>query len=235
MRLFFVIFVLVGILQAGPEDREIWVIEQEFVKFGKKDAYEVAKKRWIADFEQFTAHRAPTIVGLENGSDNEYFYLIPLSNFAEIDSYRKQERDFKTSSGGSNRMIESQVINSLLNFKVLTIHQYKVACSYCRPSLSMLKAPKVSYEIYTLNPGSEEAFEQMLIEKVSEAVKEKSQACWRVWKMLFGAEVPKYTIAYFSSGEDPSHIQLVDASMNDVIRRKQEGKAVVRPELCISR
>lgn len=230
MKLFCAIFAMVGIFSAGPEDREIWIVEQEFAKFGKKEAYVAAKKKWIADFEQFTAHRAPTMIGLEDSNDNEYFYLIPLNNFAEIDSYRKQQRDFKTSLATPDRMIQAQVMNSLLNFKVLTIHQYKAECSYCPLSFT----PKVSYEIYTLNPGGEEPFEQMLIEKVAAALKKKSKGCWRVWKMICGAEIPKYIIAYFSSEEEPFDTQLVDPSINDIIRRKQEGKAVVKPELCIS-
>jgi len=234
MRLFYSILALIGALQAGPEDREIWVVEQEFAKFGKKEAYETAKKKWVADFEQFTAHRAPSMIGLEDSNDNEYFYLIPLNNFAEIDSYRKQQRDFKASLATPDRMIQTQVMNSLLNFKVLTIHQYKAECSYCPSSPNMLKTPKVSYEIYTLNPEGEEPFEQMLIQKVTESLKKNSKGCWRVWKMLFGAETPKYTIAYFSSEEESFDIHLVDPAMNDIIRRKQEGKAVVRPELCIS-
>jgi hypothetical protein len=234
MKRFLPVLLALGALYAGPEDKEIWVVEQEFAKFGRKEAFEEAKKKWIADFEKFTAHRAPYMIGLEDAADNEYLFLIPFNNFAEIDSYRKQLRDYKASLSAPNRMVENQMLNSLINYKILTIHQYKAECSYCPSSRNMLKTPKVSYTVVTLLPGGEDPFEQMLIQKTAQAVKKNSKECWRVWKTLIGAELPKYIVARFLMAEEEVQIELIDPSMNEIIRRRQDGQAAVRPELCIS-
>lgn len=226
MKIFLCLFIALGVLWAGPEDREIWVIEQEFIKFGRKEAFETAKKKWIADFKKSNAGRTPDIIGLEDGSDNEYLFLMPFKNFAEIDSFRKQLRNY-------NGMVETQVLKGLINFKVLTIHQYKASCSYTPSSVSIMNSPQFSYEIVSLEPGSEEAFEQMLIQKASDAVKKKSKQSWRVWKTVAGAELPKYIVAWIKKSKEKARESLIDPNMNEFIRRKQEGKAVVKPELCL--
>lgn len=227
MRLLLTFFFIFSHLLADSQEGEIWIIEQEFVKLGKKEIYEATKKKWLADFEKFMAKEIPSIFCFEEGGDNEYFYLIPLSNFAQIDTYYRQQREFNRKG--------AQTLNSLLNFKVFTIHQYKAECSYCPSSPDMFATPKVDYEVYTLVSGGEEVFEQMLAQKAAKAVKKKSKACWRVWKMVFGAEIPKYVIAHFTKEEESIEPQLIDPSLSDIIRRKQQGKAVIKPVLSTSR
>ena len=174
------------------------------------------------------------MIGLEESEESEYIFLIPLENFGEIDPFFKQQLDYQFSLSMLGWMIETQTLNSLINFKILTIHQYKRECSYCASFPNMLLKPRVSYEILNLNPGTEELFEQGLLQKVSEALKLNPQECWRVWKTMIGVEFPKYIIVHFMTAQEEVQAQLVDSSLNKIIRRKHSGKAVVKPELSIS-
>lgn len=214
-------------LYGGPEDREVWLLEQEVLKLGKKEVYEHAKEGWFEDFEQSAKLNTPTIIGIDDLDSSQYFYLIPFQNFTDIDAYRKQLKDFRFTVSSEKWLAQQQTIASTLGARFALIFQYKPECS--SEPVSFFQNPKLKLSIFSVAIGQDEAFEQSLIQKAAAVLKSGKKESWRVFKLLYGSDLPKYLICSFGEEE----IDLVDSALKEMVVRERSFSGLVRPELSI--
>ncbi len=206
--------------------QEFMLAEQEFVKFGKKELYEQEKQSWLKEFKK----NAPPICAVFDRDSSQYLYLTPMDSYGDMDDYFQRKREFK----------ESLAMDSTLNFRVLTFHQYLPSCSYgVEKGLSTFFAkPYLHYHIYGVAPGSEASFEQRLEQMVLTYKQKKSSATWGVWKVIFGSDTPKYVVCLFAKNKESLDKQVkdlafVDQQMHDILRRDREGNAEVKSALSL--
>jgi len=211
----------------------VWMIEQELVKLGKNEAYVTAKKDWLAKFEKQSSPETPFMVAAEESGSNQYLYLFPLQSISGADDLRKKYRAFRRAVPAGDRLVQEQLLDSLVNVRVRSLHEYKEELSYA--SGSFLSTPHIHYTVYSLAPGTEEAFEQCLIRNVAEAFQKKEPTPWRVWKMIFGGDVPKYVVCFFAASKEALNIpDIIEPGLEMAIRKKQEGDAVLVPGLSLT-
>jgi len=218
---------------------DIWLVHQDFFSIGKRDVYEALWKVWLEQLTQLSATReVPPIITMQAKGTPEYIALIPLGNFAALDGFYALNEALKNQAGQELWTKQQEALSSTLNFQVLSLHQFLPACS-CLPgesNISIMNRPFVQYFVYSIEPGQGKQFEQFLQRKAKEHLDKKTQTCWRVWKVLFGGDVPKYILTIFSQreeslSEDIKKMDIIDSSMEKILRREKEGKAILRRDL----
>ncbi len=226
-------------VQKGDALSDIWLIQQNFFSLGKRDVYEALWKVWLQQLTQLSKERAvPPIITLEAKGIPEYIAMIPLGNFSALDSFYALNEALKKQVGPELWMKQQEALGSTMNFQVLSLHQFLPMCSClpCDVNISIMNRPFLYYFVYAIEPGQGKSFEGLLQRKAKEHLDKKNQVCWRVWKVLFGGDVPKYILVIFSQREeglmeDIKKIDLIDPSMEKIMRREKEGKASLRRDL----
>lgn len=216
------------------------LVEQEFVKFGKKELYESETKSWLQSFSKFTANQPNVICAIYDREASQYLYLTEMNSYADIDKYFQQKQSFKDSFAKEDWDAKAGVHDSTLNFRVRTFHQYIARCSYgVEKGLSVFfEKPFMHYHIYGIAPGDEAFFEKHLQEMAETHRDKKSAATWGVWKVIFDSDTPKYVICVFDKTKKDLDKQVktlafVDERMHELMRRDRQGNAEVRSNLSL--
>jgi hypothetical protein len=235
------IFLILFLPFTGFCQEPFLLCEQEFVKVGKKEIYEQEKKSWIQEFGTFSKKKQtlPTYAVFDHES-LQYMYLTPVNSFADVATYQQKETDFKNSFSKEEWAKKALPRESTLNFRVLTFHEYLAQSSYL-PSdedNGFLAKPYLHYYVYGVNPGHEEDFENSLKKLAGKHLSEKSSATWRVWKVLFGADIPKYIICIFAKNKVDREKQIkaldfISSEAKEDLRRDREGDAEIRRDLSL--
>ncbi|MBS0648551.1 MAG: hypothetical protein JSS10_04920 [Verrucomicrobia bacterium] len=212
MQIIFLILALGGMCRALYG--EIWVVEQDFIQIDKKQVYEMAKK------EGFSSLKQPQYCFYDS-KDREYTYLVPFADLNALESYREKAREPK----------QAVLLSSILNFTVSSLQELQPTLSYGFAK-HLTPLPYAAYLIYTVLPEAEKAFRDKL--RLTVLQHQRSAYCWGVWKVLYGAELPKYVLWHFASDEKSLEAQL-KAVRPDIhskwVRRQEEGRAILVPLL----
>jgi uncharacterized protein YcgL (UPF0745 family) len=243
MRIF-VLTLIVGFSFIGKiraADAGFLLVEQEFVKFGKKELYEQQKKEWFQAFTQFSAKKkASSICAIYDHDASQYLYLMPMKSYADIGNYFQLRQDFRNSFSKDAETDRSLLTDSTLNFRVLSFHQNLPRCSYAPENglQVFFDKPFLHYHIFGIAPGDEELLEKHLEEMAKAHKKNKSTATWRVWKVIFGSDVPKYVVCVFDKTQEGLEKQIktltfVDPRMREMLRRDRQGDVEVRRDLSL--
>ncbi len=227
---------LTTMLQGYVAAEELVVVRQDFYSLGKKDIYETLKKAWLQQLTTLgKSKQVPPMLTLESKGNPEYITLVQVNGFGALSDYLGLGKAVEAKMGSSAGRAQREAMDSILHFQVFSLGQFLPACS--SPSagsyMSLLNRPFVHYFIYSLSVGQGSYFEEFMQRKVAE---NKEKTCWRVWKVLFGAESPKYILAVFSTtqkelAKDVSKIDMVDPSLDLIIRQERDGKGILRPDL----
>ncbi len=223
------------------ESPEIWLIHQDFFSFGKRDVYEAMKKMWLAEIREVSdpEETLPTLA-IQSRTNPEYIYLTPLGSFGALDIYAKNMQRVIEKSGRDVEKSREEAWFHALNFQIMSLHRYLPLCS-CLPkesNVSLAYHPYVHYFVISITPGQSTYFENFLKRQVTEHNNQEDTVCWRVWRVLIGADVPKYVIGIFSRTEEElkkerEKLDLGDPSMLGIVRREREGWGVLRTDLSI--
>lgn len=205
------------------------LIDQEFVKFGKKEVYETEKKSWLEQFSKLTAKQQPSpFIAIYDQNSSQYLYLTQMSSYGEIDTYFQKQRMFKVSKS----------FPSTLNFRIMTVHEEIPRCSTTTENLqaTFFSMPHVRYHVYGVAPGQGEAFERYLEKMVKNQNKVEAPATWRTWKVIFGSDTPKYVVCLFAKDKQElekqgDNLVFVDPAMREILRRDRAGDVEVRRDL----
>jgi hypothetical protein len=229
--------IFIGIISFGFAmghcDEGIWLIEQDFVKFGKRDVYEAFKIEQKADFLKKVGFSRFCIDDVDS---SQYIYLIPVQDFNGLNALMKRRSSFHQTL----TLEEKQNILpflSTVNFFMESVHRQLPSCSFVPMGKeSLLAYSAVSYYVYGINPGNGPSFEERL-KNIAEAQNtSENPVCFRTWRVLFGADVPSYVIAVFGNSPKEaknlaSKLRIIDKEMKNILRQEKKGSGIMREDL----
>ena len=227
--------------KSGKEQAPIWMIEEDFVKFGKKDAYELLESKWIERLLKFSSKKTvfPSYA-FQDLENPQYVYFTPLKSFGSIDTLMQTKRSFQASLSAQEWDESSHALSSTLNFKIFSLHQFISECSYFPEEAdgSFFHRPHVYYTIFSLEPGTQVDFENELQKKMVEFEQMKATICVRTWRVVFGSDVPKYLVCAYAATEEELEKQIDDFKFvgmvtKDFIRNQRKGKGIMRSDLSL--
>lgn len=252
MKLFFKIFVFFSALfsfvwaETSQDQSLYWIVQEDFIKFGKKDMYETQQKGWLdgfchsgqgSGFWRRTNGFIQTI-GLQGLDEPQYIYLIPLQGTNGISDFfakRDQYNQSLSEEGLKNR----KMLLSSLNFSISSLHQYLTELCFMPSNgdFSWASAPFLHYWVFGISPGFEEDFQNYLKTLLSKHVSSSSVAS-RVWKVLLGADTPKYVVVLSASSQEAldkvvTSIPFIEGPVKDIVRNERQGRAQFRPQLSV--
>ena len=211
----------------------LWLIEQDFVKYGKKDAYEGFKKDQESDFAQKVGFSR---FAIEDSEASQYIYLIPVGNFKGLDSLMEKRINYRKmlTSGEMQKIIP---FLSTVKFFMESIHRMIPDCSFVpQGKESILAYPAVQYYIYGIAPGNGPTFEDRLRKIAAAQQTSANPVCFRVWRVIFGGDVPSYVVAVFGNTQKEAKnlaegLQFIDGQMKNVLRQEKKGSGLLRSDL----
>jgi hypothetical protein len=219
----------------GHCDDSLWLIEQDFVKFGKKEAYESFKKTQEANFVKKVGYPR---VCIENSDASEYLYLIPVGDFSGLNSLMRKRMDFHKML--TKDEAEKQKILPFLttvNFFIESVHRYLPEASFIPVGKeSILTYPAVHYSVYGIVSGNGPNFEDRLKQIAVSQRASTRPICFRSWRVIFGGDVPSYIVAVFGdSPKEARHLadsfKLTEGQTKNIIRQEKSGSGVIRQDL----
>ena len=217
----------------GYCDSSLWLVEQEFVKFGKKDAYEGYKKEQQVNFVKKIGFPR---FAIEDADSSQYIYLIPVRDFKGLSALMQKRMDYHSML---DRGDEKQILPflSTINFFIESLHNLLPECSFVpKGKEGLLDYPAVYYSIYGIIPGNGPIFEERL-QAVAQAQKNNAApVCFRTWRVLFGADVPSYIVAIFAetpkeAKELAKGLQIIDGQMKNLLRQEKKSSGMMRKDL----
>lgn len=217
---------------------DVWLVRRDFIKFGKKDAYEATKKELLQGFSQFAKKRdAFSFYAIEVFDSPEYLFLIPVGSFGDIERLMKQKKSFQDSFPFQDWEMKRLARATTINFYFRSIQRFLPECS-CIPTgkEKMLSLPYVHLYWIEIVPGQESAFEQYLHTMVGKQLKEEAPICWRVWGEFAGGALPQYLIAVFAESEKDAEdrseqLEFVAGPYKQIARNQKQSKGVLRADL----
>jgi hypothetical protein len=216
-----------------------WLLRRDFVKFGKKEAYEEGQK-WVAEqfFSIVKKRDAFPSYAIQILDSPEYLYLTSVGTIEEINPWMKQRKTLKSSS--PDWEIKKLERSSSINFFFRSIEQYLPQCSCIPPGAERFNALPFVY-LYWIEvvPGQESIFEGHLSNLAGKNLKEKSSLCWRVWREFSGGALPQYLIILFAPTEKAiedavKKIEFIPGSYKQILRKQTEAKGIIRTDLDLS-
>ncbi len=213
-------------LQAGSMPR-YWLIEEDFIKLGKKELYEEEKKKSL-EFQKNNFHKKRgffEVLGIEDLENPQYVFFMPLKEISWIEAYPPIDQK------------EEGVLSSTMHFEIFSLHEFLSDCSFREGELFSESFPYFSYVLYDVACSSEKSFEEHL-SRISLKQTKKSPNSWVVWRVLLGSDVPKYlVVSLFSSKEALKEANLEEffeeSSIKEILRNRKSGWMKKRPDFCI--
>ena len=225
-----VLLICIGIfcsVFAIGQEQALWVFEQEFVKFGKKDVYEKMKKeRLREEFGNFSVYAA------QEADAMQYIYLVPVGDYAGLSDLMKKRTELEENLSAEQKL----PFVSTLNFTITSLQRFLPACSYVPRGKESLSAFRHLYfYLFGIIPGNEAVFEAQL-HRIAEEQGDSNGVCMRSWKILIGGDAPKYLIAIFGSNEkqvrkDAEELELIPPPLKNLLRSQKQGSAILRKDL----
>lgn len=195
---------------------EYWLIQEDFIKMGKKELYETQK------ISQLKKRETP-VIGIADLENPQFLFLEPLKNLASLVQYPPfvdQAKDV--------------LLETCLNFQIYSLHQL-IEKSSLRPKETFLESrPYYFYAIYEVEPEAGGVLEEIMAKSVALAKKENS---WCFWKTLLGGDCPKYVFcASFATKEQMKEWSMdtviEEPGLKHVLRGKKTGWMKRHKEFC---
>ncbi|NBO24458.1 MAG: hypothetical protein EBU93_04415 [Chlamydiae bacterium] len=222
----------------------LWLITETFVKFGKKDAFEEAESKNMLNFKKSfsesgfwkAGNSSLSIFALEGLDEPQYIFLTPFKDFASVGNFFQKKESFEKKFS-LKEVQESKALHSMINFSMQSLHSYLNECSRSSEGNTFLseKTPFIHYWVIGITFGNEDVFEKHLKQFF---LQNTGAYSINVWKVLLGADNPKYIIMTSATSKDALEKQISDlafikGSIKDIVRNQREGSAILKQKLCL--
>lgn len=191
-----------------------WLIQQDFIKLGKKDLYEeqlqkIQKKQrgdFIKKKQQFS------VMGMEDLENPRTVLLMPVQDLSSLSLYPpflSQEKE--------------ALFNTCLNFQIFSLHAFLEEGSKSIQKTFVGSRPYYYYVFYDVVPGGQVLMEEALRKAVS-----SSSELWCAWKSLIAGDGPSYLVCLsFETKEQLKEWSmeklLEEGSLKEILRGKKSG------------
>ena len=240
--------ICIGISSLGytaykDDDSSLWLIQEEFIKIGKKEAYETLQNQWMQGFAKklegsdgFWRVKKSlwSIYGLQVQQEPQYMYMIPLPDSCSLMDFFNKQKEYNDSLVLGHKP-EGLSLISFLNFSVNSLHIYLKHCSHIEVGQgdAWEKTPFITYWVYGITPGNEQVFEEALHKLAGMPVDGGLSGSWRAWRVLIGSDAPKYVIMAFAASDSGLEgarkmLKTLPHAMKDIIRNQKEGRAILK-------
>lgn len=220
----------------GDKEDGLWLIEQDFVKFGKNDAYEKFKKEDLEGFWAY-AKKGPYCTFAERGVDSpQYIYMVQVKDYSGLGEWMKKREGYNASLS-RNALLPYL---STINFAIQSLHRYLSDCSFLpKGKESILGYGATKFFLYGVMPPNESDFEARLAKIATDQASSEIPVCFRTWKVVVGGDVPKYLIAVFAQTEKEAEAQaasldITGGGIKNILRSQKSATALLRKDLSIT-
>lgn len=221
---------------------EVWLLRRDFIKFGKKEAYETTKKEFLQGFSKFVKGQdAFAFYAIEVSDSPEYLFLTSLGSFGGIERLMQQQKSFEATFSSQDWENKRLARASTINFYFRSIQKFLPQCSCIPPGKEQMKElPYVQLYWIEITPGQENSFEHYLQVMAEKQLKEESPVCWRVWSEFAGGALPQYFLAVFAESEKDAEAQaekleFVSGPYKQIVRKQKQSKGMLRSDLTFAR
>ncbi len=231
------LFALILSVGTALQADDLCVLRREFIKFGKKEAYESTCKDLMEGWAKFSAKKGVGTLSCFQGTDSsQYFYFYGVKDFKGLERRMKAQEDY-IQGLPKEKLAPFQ---SMLNFITTQLQEARPSCSYIpkdRQSWDML--PQAHFYFWSLIPGAEQAFEAKLSELASEQAQSDHPVYFRCWRILLGGDMPQYVVGVFAITEKElnsaasSFAQSVTSVLSGELRSQKDVGAVFRVDLSL--
>jgi hypothetical protein len=207
----------------------LWLLQEDFVKFGKKEVYEVAQKQLMRGLGSKPPYAT---FSLQDANNSEYLYFTSVKTYGGVEAYFKFLHKLQSASSDQTILRESS-----LNFVLRTLYVDLPACSSLPKGKSeTLFSGFATYFLFGITPGEEMVFEQHLMEMATAQKSLQTPALWKTWKVVIGGDQPRYMVVIFSSTQKAAEesgeaLDFSPKSLKQIVRKEKMGSAVVRSDL----
>lgn len=193
----------------GESFAKYWVVEQDFLKMGKKEIYEQEKKKSL-DIKYLQQ-----VIGLEDLENPQYVFFMPIDNLSSLEQIPPVKEQ------------EQPVLCSCLHYTIYSLHQWLDKASFHENLVFSKARPYCSYVLYDITPGSQKFFEEHL-QKIALKQQVSSPHAWGAWRVIMGVDTPKYLLcASFATKEElkDAHLDELweEPAIKEIIRNKKGG------------
>jgi len=230
-RALFLVFCLAAVF--GYADSGLWVLEQDFVKLGKKEVYEKFKKDQEGGFAKRVGFSR---FCFEDGHASQYLYFIPVQDFRGLSTFMEKRLNCheQLAKGDKKEMLP---FLSTVKFFIESIHRELPDCGFMSAGKESLSSwPYAFYFLYGILPGNGPLFEQQLHKLASAQEGSKTPVNFKTWRVVFGGDEPSYIVAIFAETAKEAkrlaeNFPLIDGTMKNVLRQERKGEVVLRKDL----
>lgn len=221
---------------SSDEDGGLWLIQQDFVKFGKMDAYEKYKREVLEGFRKVSKSGPLCSYAQSEVDSSQYIYLTPVKDYSGLKDVMTNRNSY-VSSLGANALLP---FLSTLNFSIESLHRFLSDCSFLpKGKESIVAYGAVHYYLFGVMPPNERDFEEHLKKIAASQMGSDRPVCFRTWKMVIGADLPKYLVAVFASTEKEAdkraaELEFGSGPIKNILRSQKEGSCLLRSDLSLS-
>lgn len=214
---FFIMLTLVFFNLINLSADEYWLIQEDFIKMGKKEVYETQKLLQLKEKKQ-------QVFGVADLENPQFLFLLPLKNLASLTEYTPFSEQTK-----------NLTLEACINFQIFSLHQL-IEKSSLRPKETFVETrPYYSYVIYETQLEDGPFLEEMFAKSISSAKKEDS---WCLWKSLIAGDGPKYIFcASFSTKEQMKEWKvenvIEESKIKNRLRDKKSGWMKRQDSFCL--
>ena len=207
--------------------------QQDFVKFGKRDVYERSKKLLLEGFWGHAKMGPFCTFAEDEQSSPQYIYMVPVEDYGGLGDFMRKKGEYDRSVGKSVLL----PFLSTLNFTMESLHRYLPMGSYLPQGReSILSYGAAYFYLFGVTPAGEGDFEAHLERIAAQQEGAELQVCFRSWKVVMGADTPKYLVAVFGATGKDAELQakglnLGQGPVKNILRSQKEGSAVLRKDL----
>jgi hypothetical protein len=218
MKVFFVLIML--FLSTGEvfaETTEYWLIQQDFIKMGRRDVYETQKVLQLKK-------QSHQVIGVSDLVDPEFLFLMPIKNLSELSQYPP----FVS-------LEKEATLDSSVNFQIFSLHRLLEKASAQPEKTFSAEKPYYSYVIYEVEWEFSSILEGVMMKK---AAAQKKGDSWCFWKSLLAGEYPKYVFCTsFKTKEEMNDWSmdswLDEPGLKNILRDKDVGVMKREKDFCL--
>ena len=210
-KLFFYVLLSLSIV-GNSALSEYWLIQEDFIKLGKRDLYQQQKSKDLAQQK-----KSGEVLCFEDLENPQYVFLFPFKEIASLANYQpiapKIEKDV--------------LLETSMNFQIFSLHRFLQKCSLKEDSVFAEKKSYFLYALYEIALDNQEVFEGALADAVNKFSKD-SVSSWCVFKSLLGGSYPKYLVCLSFATKDELKEWSMDKiipeiALRDIFRDKKSG------------
>jgi hypothetical protein len=221
------LFGLLCLFSLGASEFDaLYIIEENFIQLGKKDAYEKYAKELRKEFVKqygFSYHAYQEV------DSEEYIYLTPLKGFSEAGTFLSQSEQFMRSLPPQTFLPYA----STLHFTIKTLHGYLETCSYVPAKKGKTTTyPYANFHFVNIEPAYANDLEAHLNALAQQQRNSQATFCFKTWKEILGTELPRYAIGVFGSSEkDIDQFSFMTSKFKEVITKHTMQKTKMQKNL----